>query len=266
MSKNRTNIEWADFTWNLLTWNCTKVSPGCRYCYAASLAAQYGGNNSHQRRFEAPPTIRPKAWAEIRSPKRIPPGSVVFVNSMADTFHPAVPDQVIHSIFNTALYTRPDVALLILTKRPERAYAMRDTLPWPKNLWLGTSVENSDYLWRLDYLLDTPAAGHFISAEPLLGPLTMLWPYFLPTSTASRSVLDWVIVGGESGPNRRPFDRAWARDIRDMCQAANVPFMFKQGSALWPGRDRDLDGETWTQSPYFQVTLPEDVMGQLALF
>lgn len=245
----QTNIEWASHTWNPYTWNCTKVSPGCKNCYAETLASRYKGR-SHGGQFAGAPVIRPSAWAEIRSKTRIPPGSVVFVNSMSDTFHEGASIQMIHSIFNTAAYTRPDVTFLVLTKRPERAYSMRHILPWPENLWIGTSVENDDYLWRLWYLSRIPAAGRFISAEPLLGSLEWgLETYLTPER------VNWVIVGAESGGSRRPFNPDWARQIRDLCIRTGTPFMFKQGAAFMPGQSRLLDGRTWDETP-FHVAQP----------
>lgn len=280
----KTGIEWASHTVNFYTWNCTKVSPGCKNCYAATLAERQNGRNSHGGEFTGAPVMRPTVWKELRSKTALPPGSVAFINSMSDTFHEGATVQMIHSIFNAAAYIRPDVTFLVLTKRPDRAYAMRHTLPWPENLWLGTSVENADYLWRLDYLLEIPAAGHFVSAEPLLGSPHGL-EYYLPqpvTSWAHRpgqhltygqfkSALRWVIAGAESGGNRRPFNPDWVREIRDMCIRTGTPFMFKQGSAFKPGQNRLLDGRTWSETPFADQTEPEpeaprSTVRQLSMF
>lgn len=247
----KTNIGWTDYSLNFYTWDCTKVSAGCQNCYMMSMAQRYG------KPMAGRPQWRGKnAYKELFS---IPAGSRVFVNDMSDTYHEAVPAEWIHHIHNAAAYLRPDLTFLLLTKRPERAYGMRDLLVWPKNLWLGTSVESEGCLWRLDYLLKTPAAGHFLSAEPLLGPLPSLWPYLWPVWywTATKSTrLDWVIVGAESGSNRRSFDKLWARGIRMMCTEAHVPFFFKQGSAFKPGQDRLLDGREWNETP-FQLKVEE---------
>jgi protein gp37 len=178
---------------------------------------------------------------------------------MSDTYHEGVPVEWIHRIHNDA-WLHPEATFLILTKRIERAYQLAGTLAWSKNLWIGTSVESAEYLWRLDYLLRIPAAGHFLSAGPLLGeiPKAALGRYLQPAvdeavfrqDITRRAGLGWVIVEAESGSRRRRFDKAWACDIRDVCQLFDVPFMFKQGSANQTGQDRDLDGRTWSQSPF----------------
>lgn len=266
---SETNIEWASHTLNFYNWACTKVSPGCKNCYAQTMAKRYG------RDFDSPPIWRGKnAMKEL---KNLPAGAVVFVNSMSDTYHERVPVQWIHSIHNAALL-RPDVTFLILTKRIERAYSLSRFLAYPPNLWLGTSVESDEYLWRLDYLLEIPAAGHFVSAEPLLSSIAGIKRYlyidikgeqFLPTITRRHRWLSevhtfklaryrdhrlgWVILGGESGDQRRPFSQDWAREVRDLCVDADVPFMFKQGSSFKPGQDRLLDGRTWDETPFQAV-------------
>ena len=236
----KTGIEWADNSLNFYNWDCTRVSPGCKNCYMMAMA----------NKFNRPMTGHPqwrgaKAYKEL---KAIEPGAVVFVNSMSDTYHESVPVAWIHGIHNAATYLRPDVIFLLLTKRPERALALSDYLSWPKNLWIGTSVETPEYLWRLDYLLQIPAVGHFISAEPLLDSLTELRPYLYPTP--QRKGLGWVILGGESGDKRRMFKQDWAREVRDLCVKAKVPFLFKQGSALYPGQDRLLDKREWNEAPF----------------
>lgn len=270
-----TNIQWASHTLNYYSWACTKVSPGCKNCYAKTLAERYGRN------FDAPPQWRGKnAMRELRT---MPAGSVVFVNSMSDTYHESAPVEWIHSIHNAALI-RPDVTFLLLTKRPERAYGLSKYLAYPPNLWVGTSVESAEYLWRLEYLLAIPAAGHFVSAEPLLGSLTgdrkaaskrvsEGLKYYLSAELTDNSLLrqyatfkqgdyeysyarwrwntlKWVIVGAESGGNRRPFDLDWARELRDMTVGAGVPFMFKQGSAFKSEQERLLDGREWNETPF----------------
>jgi protein gp37 len=253
----KTTIEWASHTWNPYTWACRKVSPGCANCYAEFLAERRNGPGAFNR---APQWRGARAMQEIR---RMPRGAVVFVNSMSDTYHEQARLTWIHSIHNIAAYLRPDVTFLLLTKRPERALGLARYLAYPPNLWVGTSVENADYLWRLDYLLRIPAAGHFVSAEPLLGPLPGLLPYVAKSFAGTDSYGDrvemrlslkrrlrWVIVGAESGAKRRPFDKAWARDIRDMCGRAGVAYMFKQGSAYMSGQDRLLDGRTWDETPF----------------
>ncbi len=249
----KTNIGWCDYSLNFYTWDCTKVSPGCKNCYMMALAERYG----------KPLVGRPQwrganAYKEL---KAIPSGSVVFVNDMSDTYHENVPAAWIHAIHNAAAYNRPDLTFLLLTKRPERAYAMRHTLAWPKNLWLGTSVENEDYLWRLWYVIQTPAAGKFVSAEPLLGSLKFGFEAYLDRG------IDWVIVGAESGAGRRDFNPDWAREIRDMCIRTGARFFFKQGSGFKPGQNRTLDKREWNETPFILQTKHEAAkVGQLELF
>lgn len=237
----KTNIEWADYSWNPYLWRCTKISPGCQHCYMMTLA---------ERRGQDPTgpfgTRWPAAMAELR---KMPSGAVIFVNSMSDTYHKDAKLAWIHHIHNTAL-AHPDKTFLALTKRPERALHLAPHLAWPGNLWLGVSVESGQYLWRIDYALATPAAGVFVSAEPLLGSI----PYYrlasrLWSDNGTRRAVGWVIAGGESGGNRRRLERNWVRDIRDMCIMFQVPFIFKQGSAYKPGQDRFLDGRTWDEVP-----------------
>lgn len=256
----KSNISWTDWSWNPYDWHCTPLSPGCKNCYARAFAERLG------KTFVGKPNWRgAKAWLEL---KKIPSGSAVFVNSFSDTYHEDVPGEWIHAIHNAAAYNRPDLTFLLLTKRPERAYAMRHTLAWPENLWIGTSVESAEYLWRLDYLLEIPAAGHFLSAEPLLGSLAGLEKYLSVAfgryqpgyehtpanwkhiNHRPKQCLDWTIVGGESGAVRRPFQTAWAEEIRDMCQEAGTSFYFKQGSGFKPGQNRLLDGREWNETPF----------------
>lgn len=244
----KTNISWASHSWNPYSWNCNKVSPGCANCYAEALAHRRGGV------FAGAPQPR-EGEGVRRELHNLPAGSVVFVNSMSDTYHEGATLAMIHSIHNAAAYVRPDVTFLCLTKRPERALALSPILAWPENLWIGTSVENSDYLWRLSYLLQVPAAGHFVSIEPLLGPLPSLNAWltdedYLTFGHIRLHPIRWVIVGAESGPNRRIFKQDWARQIRNMCVATHTPFLYKQGSAYAPGSDRLLDGREWNESPF----------------
>lgn len=234
----RTSIEWADKSLNFYTWSCNKVSEGCKNCYMMDRATRFNKPSPH-----GTPEWRNNAIKEYNNLK---PGEVVFVNSMSDTYHPGVPESWIQRIHNLAA-KRPDVIFLLLTKRPERLLDLSRVLEFPLNLFVGTSVEMNKYLHRIDTLLEVPAHGHFVSIEPLLEPLSLtldMWQYGLS--------LDWIIVGAESGKNRRVFDVQWARDIRDWCKKMHVPFMYKQGSALYSGKKRELDGRTWDETPYFE--------------
>lgn len=266
-----TTIAWADKTVNPYTWNCDKISEGCKFCYAEALAERFKGGH-----FAGAPQWRNGVSRDF---KKLKSGDVVFINSISDTFHEGVPFRMIHDLF-MLVASRPDVQFLILTKRIERAWYMRHLLPWTNNLWMGTSVELRKYLWRIEYLLDIPSAGHFVSIEPLLESIvntplrtskydgiedflyvelkqpSILTPFRAGPHKARyrQARLDWVIVGAESGVNRRPFDKQWAREICDACVKAGIPFMFKQGSAVKSGQDTFLDGKEWMQIPEFQLS------------
>jgi len=225
----KTGIGWTNSSWNPYTWNCHKVSPGCKHCYMFAMARKLQGLDA-----TGAPKMRESAWSEL---DRLEPGPV-FVNSMSDTYHPDAPVAWIHRIHNAAR-SRPHLTFLLLTKRIERTAALAPYLDWPTNLWIGTTVESADYLWRLDYLRAIrQAAGRFVSFEPLLEPVR-------PDLVG----LDWMIVGGESGPDRRIFSKWWARDLCWLAHDRNIPFFFKQGSAYAPGQDRLLDGIEYSEVP-----------------
>jgi protein gp37 len=158
---------------------------------------------------------------------------------MSDLFHDDVPLPFIEAVFGVMVATRQHI-YQVLTKRADRLNQIAPGLPWPANTWMGVSVESADYLDRIDRLRDTPAKVKFLSLEPLLGPLPSL----------DLTGIDWVIVGGESGPGARPMDPAWVRDIRDQCLDARVPFHFKQwGGPVKSATGRVLDGQTWDEQP-----------------
>ena len=233
---DRSAIEWTDATWNPVT-GCTQLSPGCDHCYALRFAERFRGVAGHpyEQGFDLrlwPDRLAlPLGW---RKPRRI------FVNSMSDLFHDAVPDDYIGNVFS--VMERADWHIFqVLTKRPQRMAQMAASLPWPPNVWAGTSVELDRFSWRANhYLREVPAAVRFVSAEPLLGPLPSL----------DVANLDWLITGGESGPAHRLCNPDWVRDLRDRCIAEGVAFFHKQ----WGGRShavagRTLDGRTWDQLP-----------------
>lgn len=234
-------IEWTDSTWNPVT-GCTKVSPGCKNCYAERLAGRLRamGNRRYQNGFAV--TLHPD---QLTLPLRWRQPRKIFVNSMSDLFHEAVPDDFIRDIFD--VMARADWHVFqILTKRSERLASLAGRLSWPPNVWQGVSVESGRYTSRIDHLRTVPAAVRFLSIEPLLGPM--------PDLALDR--IDWVIVGGESGPGRRQMSIAWAREIRDQCVRAAVPFFFKQ----WGGRTpkaggRILDRQTWDQMPAWSAAV-----------
>lgn len=234
---DRSAIEWTQATWNPVT-GCTKVSSGCDHCYAETFAERFRGVPGHP--YEQGFDLR--LWpGRLDLPLRWRAPRMVFVNSMSDLFHERVPASYVDLVLDTIRAT-PRHTYQVLTKRPGRmAAVMRRLQPAPlPNLWLGASIEDDRYVWRADKLRDTSAAVRFLSLEPLLGPLPSL----------DLAGIDWVIVGGESGPRHRLMDPAWARELRDRCIDAQVAFFFKQ----WGGRTpkaggRRLDGRTWDQMP-----------------
>jgi protein gp37 len=243
-------IEWTDATWNPVT-GCTRVSKGCRNCYMARTVPRQGLDPwkvvLHPDRLE-----QPLKW---RRPRRI------FVNSLSDLFHEDVPIKFISRVWLT-MQLAPQHTFQILTKRPGRMLAyMREFghyegKPLP-NVWLGVSAENQETAdERIPLLLQTPAAVRFVSAEPLLGPVSFRWAQWEPFSRDRVTNhldglrrLDWIIVGGESGPGARPMHPYWARSIRDQCQAAGVPFFFKQWGE-WTAIGQMPNGETPGCSDY----------------
>ena len=224
---------------NFLTWNCTKVSPGCKHCYAQAHSKLYP-QNSAEGEFNGAPRLRIKALDELRLTK---PGKVIFVNTHSDTFHEKNPIGWIDDWFQV-MNQRPDLIFLLLTKRPEKARLFADSVKWTDNIWLGTSGESNAYLDRVDHLMAAPAVHRFISFEPLLEGIL---PYGLDRAVSCG--VDWVIAGGESGDLRRPFGKQWAADIQQVCQQRGIPFYFKQGGSLWPDQDRELNGRTYDERP-----------------
>ena len=253
-------IEWTESTWNPVT-GCAKISPGCKHCYAETFAERWRGIPGHPyeqgfdlklwpRRLEMPLT-----WKESRT---------IFVNSMSDLFHKDVPDSFVSQVFDV-MERASWHNFQLLTKRAERfaqwsrknfhggGEPSKGKKRWPKNVWAGVSVESQHYVERVEHLIRVPADIRFLSVEPLLGPVQ------IKMSLLGR--IHWVIVGGESGPQARPMDPKWARDVRDQCLAAKVPFFFKQwGVHDSHGRRRSkkeagriLDGRTWNQMPVLQT-------------
>lgn len=249
MSSTHTGIEWTDATWNPMT-GCTKVSAGCDHCYAAVLAQtkmrdgylrQLPVNDTEANRADP---FAPRFWeARLRQPLGWRAPKRVFVNSMSDVFHAHFSVAVIRRVFDVMAEAHWH-QFQVLTKRPERALRLAEKLPWPDNVWLGASVEDMRVASRVDALRQIPAAVRFLSAEPLLGPLHG------PAGELDLAGIHWVIGGGESGPDFRPVDPAWARGLRDLCQRAGVAFFWKQ----WGGRTpksggRLLDGAVWSDYP-----------------
>ncbi len=236
-------IEWTDATWNPLR-GCQKVSPGCKHCYAETLAERFQGVPGHpfEQGFDlrlVPTALElPLRW---RTPKRI------FVNSMSDLFQDEVPVAYIEQVFEVMRRADHHVAFQVLTKRSARLREIAGQLPWPQNVWMGVSVESQAYTSRIaDLVAVKGAALRFVSIEPLLGPI-----HELPLEG-----INWVIVGGESGHGARPMDPAWVLNIRDQCVRAGVPFFFKQwGGVRKSLAGRLLEGRTWDEMPVLGATL-----------
>lgn len=234
MATNST-IEWTDTTWNPLT-GCTKISPGCKHCYAERMArrlkamGQANYANGFKLTLHEDMLDQPLSWRKPRT---------VFVNSMSDLFHRDVPTEFIQRVF-AVMRRASQHRFQVLTKRSKRVADLSGEIDWPENVWMGVSVENADYTFRIDHLRQTGAAVKFLSVEPLLGPLPEL----------NLNGIDWVIVGGESGPGARQMASEWVTDIRNQCVAAEVPFFFKQWGGVNKSRTgRQLEGRTWDEMP-----------------
>lgn len=243
----QSTIEWTDATWNPVT-GCTEVSAGCDHCYAKTFAERWRGVPGHP--YEQGFDLR--IWpARLKYPLQWKKPRRIFTNSMSDLFHKDVPDDFILQVFSVMAQADWHV-FQILTKRPSRLVHLAPRITehikqctdsadmWPEHIWIGVSVETMQYQWRVDQLRKVPAAVRFISAEPLLGSLNNL----------NLDGIHWLIAGGESGRGHRPCDPGWIRELRDVCQIANVAFFFKQ----WGGRSpksggRELDGRTWDEFP-----------------
>ncbi len=252
---SQSTIEWTETTWNPIV-GCTKVSPGCKFCYAERMSArlramatqlELEGRNSGRKGFYKKVVNTSGRWNRkvvlvedaLEDPLKWRRPRTVFVNSMSDLFHESVSRDYIGRVF-AIMEEASRHTFQVLTKRPERVALLADELPWPSNVWMGTSVEDESVAERVEILREVPATVRFLSIEPLLGPL----------STLDLSDLHWIIVGGESGPKARPMEPEWVREIRDRALTDQVPFFFKQ----WGGKNkkasgRTLDGRTWDEMP-----------------
>lgn len=239
-SMKPSRIEWTESTWNPVT-GCTKISAGCAHCYAERMAKRLlaMGQPNYRNGFEV--TCHPQA---LEMPLRWKKSKMIFVNSMSDLFHKKVPTRFIEEIFFTMNEARWHT-FQILTKQADRLVQLSSRFKWTPNIWMGVTVENADHVDRIDCLREIPAAVRFLSLEPLLGPLPEL----------NLTNIDWVIVGGESGPGARPMDPAWALDLRDQCLNAGVAFFFKQwGGVRKKKAGRLLEKRTWDQMPIEAAT------------
>jgi len=235
----QSNIEWTEMTWNPVT-GCTKISAGCKYCYAESMAMRLQAmgvdkyNDGFKVRLHDDALNIPYTWKKQK---------IVFVNSMSDLFHKNIPLEFIKKVFHV-MNDNPQHTFQILTKRADRLFKLHKDLKWTHNIWMGVSVENLKAVNRIDFLRKTNARIKFLSCEPLIGPLYEM----------NLENIDWVIVGGESGHKARPMQPDWVLDIMDQCKASKVPFFFKQ----WGGTNKKkagrlLNGRTFDEMPDFRI-------------
>ena len=238
-------------TWNPVT-GCDRVSAGCDNCYALAFASRLKTMGAKKYQTDGDPVTSGPGFGvamhreALQQPYRWHRPRHIFVTSMGDLFHPAVPVSFIRDVFAVMAET-PQHTYQLLTKRPGRACKISDQLEWSRNIWLGTSVEDERVVHRIKHLRATSAQLKFLSCEPLLGPLDDL----------NLAGIGWVIVAGESGPNHRSMKPEWATSIRDQCQNANIPFYFKQ----WGGRTaqatgRELEGHVWNETPVIETHTP----------
>lgn len=228
-------IEWTESTWNPLT-GCTKISPGCKHCYAERMAkrlqamGQPNYANGFRLTMHAQTLELPLTWKKPQ---------YIFVNSMSDLFHKDVPVTFIQQVFDV-MRRASWHTFQVLTKRSQRLLELDPVIQWPTNVWMGVSVENENYTFRIEHLRRSHAQVKFLSLEPLLGPLSDL----------DLNGINWVIVGGESGPGSRPLLEEWVLNIRDQCLRTKVPFFFKQWGGVRKKRNgRELQGRTWNEMP-----------------
>lgn len=232
----KTKIEWTEYSWNPVT-GCSKISDGCKNCYAEKMANRLKsmGNRRYRNGFEI--TFQedlleiPFKWKKPR---------MVFVNSMSDLFHESIPLDYIQKVFTT-MNMCPQHTFQILTKRSKQILEYSSKLNWTHNIWMGVSIENNKVFDRLYDLIKTNAKTKFISFEPLLEKIYM----------DTLSGVDWVIVGGESGPKSRKMKEEWATQIRDKCIEENIPYFFKQWGGMYKKKNgRLLEGIEWSDMPF----------------
>ncbi len=232
----KSSIEWTESTWNPTT-GCTKISPGCKHCYAERMTVRLNamGQPNYINGFKV--SLHEHV---LKVPLKWKRPQIIFVNSMSDLLHKAVPDEFILKVFDVMVQASHH-RFQILTKRSKRLIELSPKLPWPDNVWMGVSVEDSDHVFRIEDLKKIDAKIKFVSFEPLLSPIHNL----------NLEKINWSIVGGESGPKARQMNPAWVRGIRDHCLLNTVPFFFKQwGGFVRKKRGRILDGKTWSQMPH----------------
>ncbi len=231
----KSRIEWTESTWNPIT-GCSKISPGCKNCYAERMARRLHAMRQANYRNGFKLTVHPHTVGLPLSWKK---PQMVFVNSMSDLFHAKAPKDFIMEIFTTMNQACWHM-YQILTKRAEQLTKLDKMLPWADNIWMGVTVESADYVYRIDHLRESRSLNKFISFEPLLGSV----------GTLNLKGIDWVIAGGESGPGARIVQKEWIIEIRDQCIDAGIPFFFKQwGGVRKKQNGKVLDGRVWNEFP-----------------
>lgn len=237
---NETRIEWTGRTWNPVT-GCTKVSPGCEHCFAEKLSLKYQrrGHSKYKNGFTL--TVHESLIDNYKLKKKTSGKrhDFIFINSMSDLYHEGVSEDTLRRVFDI-VRANSAFRFQVLTKRENRLKDIEDNIGWPDNLWQGVSIENADYLHRVDALRETSAKIRWVFIEPLLGRIKNL----------NLKNIDWVVVGGETGYGARPMKKEWVIEILEQCQKASVPFFFKQwGGIHWRRNGRLLDGREWNDMP-----------------
>ena len=245
-------IEWTEATWNPVA-GCSIISPGCTNCYAMRMAKRLEAMGQKKYKGLTRHSGGRSKWngkvkldvGSLKIPYGWKRGKIIFVNSMSDLFHEDVPLDFIHRVFKV-MRDCDQHTFQVLTKRSDRLKELSEYLDWAPNIWMGTSVENENYKFRIDDLRDCGAYVKFLSLEPLVGDVGKL----------NLTSIDWAIAGGESGPGARPMDSEWVRSIRDQCVDSKVAFHFKQwGGVNKKKTGRKLDGRTWDQLPEQPVAM-----------
>jgi protein gp37 len=234
MALNST-IEWTESTWNPIT-GCSKISPGCKNCYAERMARRLHAMRAANYRNGFKLTIHPNS---VDLPLRWKKPQMIFVNSMSDLFHVHAPKDFIYQVFDVMNRACWHV-FQVLTKRAEQLTLLDKDIAWADHIWMGVTVESREYTYRIDHLRNSGSKCKFISFEPLLGSV----------GRVNLEGIDWVIVGGESGPHARPMQKEWATEIRDQCVEAGIPFFFKQWGGVFKKRNGSLlEGREWKERP-----------------
>ena len=237
----KSSIEWTEMTWNPST-GCTKISSGCKNCYAEIMAIRLKAMGMQKYKNGFSLTCHPE---DLNLPYKWKKPRMIFVNSMSDLFHEDMPFEFIKQVFNVMNNCHQHI-FQVLTKRSENLIKYSSLLNWTPNIWMGVTVENNNYINRIDHLRKASAFIKFISFEPLIGQI----------SKVNLHEIDWVIVGGESGSSVRPIDLNWIVDIKEKCEELDIPFFFKQ----WGGKNKKKNGNLLLGNKYLQIPKPYEIV------